>query len=183
MTEWRAVVGFEGIYEVSDGGAVRALDRVMPSGRWGFCNRRGGPMKAKLSARGYLVIGLRANGSRKWRGVHQLVCEAFHGARPTAEHQVAHFPDPTPTNNRSDNLRWATPLENHADRRVHGTTPIGEANAAAILCEDDVRFIRRAYVRGRPRYPGNQAELAARFGLNPEYVQQVANGVSWAHVE
>lgn len=179
---WRPVVGFEGIYEVSDYGNVRALDRVMPSGRWGFCTRKGGLMKAKLNKRGYFVIGLRANGSRKWKGVSQLVCEAFHGGRPSPAHQAAHFPDPNPQNNRASNLRWATSLENHGDRAVHGTLLKGVRNAAAILTDDQVRAIRAEYTPGRSRHPGNQAALSARFGVCPAHIQNIANGRGWEHV-
>lgn len=182
MEEWRDVVGFEGIYQVSDLGNLRALDRTMPSGRWGTVRRRGGPIKPKLDKAGRLVVGLRANGKRQWRGVHQLVCEAFHGKRPSPKHQVAHFPDNDPLNNRAANLRWATALENHADRRIHQTTFPGEKNYFARLCADDIREIRRLYRRGRPCHPGNQKELAARFGVVAAYIQQIANGHGWEHI-
>ena len=33
MTEWRDVVGYEGLYEVSDDGLVRSLDRITTHGR------------------------------------------------------------------------------------------------------------------------------------------------------
>src|ERR1044072_1408501 len=113
MERWRDVSGFEGIYQVSDLGKVRSLDRTMPSGRWGSVHRRGGPMATKISRTGREIIGLRRNGKRIWRAVHQLVCEASHGPKPSPAHQVAHFPDSDPLNNRASNLRWATALENH----------------------------------------------------------------------
>ena len=40
--------------------------------------------------------------------IHFLVCTAFHGPKPSENHQVAHA-DGCPSNVRSDNLRWATP--------------------------------------------------------------------------
>ena len=43
--------------------------------------------------------------------VHQLVCEAFHGPRPSPKHVVMHLDD-NPLNNRADNLKWATQKEN-----------------------------------------------------------------------
>lgn len=182
MEEWKAVLEFEGIYEVSSMGRVRALDRVMTSGRWGKCARKGSIIKPKLRKDGRLTVGLRKNGTRVFRFVHRLVCEAFHGPRPSPRHVVAHFPDRDPTNNIPSNLRWATHLENSADRRVHDTTPTGERNYFARLTEADVLEIRRLYKRGKPRHPGNQQALSERFGVVPAYIQMVANGQAWKHL-
>lgn len=182
MEQWKPVVGFEGVYEVSSLGNLRSVDRELPSGRWGHVRRKGQPIASKTSRNGRAIVGLRLNGKRVWRGVHQIVCEAFHGPKPSPKHQVAHFPDRDPLNNRAENLRWATALENHGDRRVHETTFPGEKNYFAQITAEDVREIRRLYRRGHPRHPGNQAELAERFGLCPAYVQQIANGKAWAHI-
>jgi HNH endonuclease len=52
---------------------------------------------------GYLVVAEHV--------VHQIVASAFHGVRPSAEHVVDHI-DTNRMNNRADNLRWVTRLEN-----------------------------------------------------------------------
>lgn len=43
--------------------------------------------------------------------VHRIVATAFHGAAPTAQHIVDHI-DTNRHNNRPENLRWLTKLEN-----------------------------------------------------------------------
>jgi hypothetical protein len=43
--------------------------------------------------------------------VHRIVAAAFHGEPPTKEHVVDHI-DTNKQNNRPDNLRWVTRLEN-----------------------------------------------------------------------
>jgi hypothetical protein len=43
--------------------------------------------------------------------VHQIVASAFHGPRPSKDHVVDHI-DTNRQNNRPDNLRWVTRLEN-----------------------------------------------------------------------
>lgn len=68
---------------------------------------------------GYSHVTLRVGDKLKRIAVHKLVLTAFHGCAPTARHQSAHG-DGDPSNNRDDNLRWATPKENQADRRKHG---------------------------------------------------------------
>jgi hypothetical protein len=63
--EWRAVRGYEGIYEVSDDGRVR---------RAGFGQRtaRGRELRPRVNRHGYLQLTLSANDQRKTRGVHAL---------------------------------------------------------------------------------------------------------------
>ncbi|MDR6511439.1 hypothetical protein J2792_002311 [Novosphingobium capsulatum] len=179
---WKPIIGFEGVYEISDSGNVRALDRVMQSGRWGHVSRKGGPIKAKIDQNGRPCVGLRINGKRIYKHISILVCEAFHGPRPSLRHQVAHFPDPDPKNNVPNNLRWATSLENHNDRRIHGTTPVGEKNCFAILNESEVRKIRELYRPGRPYHPGNHKEIAKHFNICPGHVQAIASRRAWGHV-
>lgn len=179
--EWLPVPGFEIAYEVSNFGNIRSIDRTLPSGRWGVCTRKGQKIKSKIN-NGYKVVGLRLNGKRTWFGIHQLVCLAFHGPRPTPDHEAAHFPDRDRANNNADNLRWATRLENHADRRVHLTTPTGEKNYFAKITESDALEIRRLYRRGRSYHPGNQIELSKRFGICPDYVRHIGSGSGWAHL-
>lgn len=48
---------------------------------------------------------------KKTYKVHQLVCEAFHGPRPSPRHVVMHLDD-NPLNNCADNLKWGTQKEN-----------------------------------------------------------------------
>ncbi len=43
--------------------------------------------------------------------VHQLICEAFHGPKPSPKHEVMHR-DEDGLNNRADNLLWGTRKEN-----------------------------------------------------------------------
>lgn len=175
MEEWRPVADFEGIYEVSDLGNIRSLDRIMPSGRWGSIRRKGGPIASKISRTGRRYIGLRANGLRTWKAVHDLVCEAFHGTRPSHRHEVAHFPDPDPLNNRAANLRWVIAPSRHGDHADEEGALFGAERYAARLNVQDYAEIRRLYRRGRPGSPGNQAELADRFGVVPSYIRSIAN--------
>lgn len=180
MEVWRDIPGWEGIYQASSLGNIRALDRELESGRWGRVRRKGGPIKAHPKGRyGQLQVGLRLNGVRKWFGVHRLVCLAFHGEPPAGKGCAAHFPDPDPTNNRPDNLVWATYQENSDHRRVHGTILEGGRNPSARLSAQDVEQIRNEFWRGTAGRPGNKAELARRFGISASQVARVANGRGW----
>jgi hypothetical protein len=74
---------------------------------------------------GYLRVRLWRDGEPRYLRVHLLVLEAFKGPRPTARHHGAHAPDRSKWNNTIANLRWATPEENEADKKPHGTAKGG----------------------------------------------------------
>src|SRR3954471_18096374 len=101
MTEWRDVSDFRDIYEVSSTGEVRRVKPVP-----GVII--GGALKGELDKDGYQRIRLcdAQTGRKCKRRVHQIVCEAFHGSKPSPAHEVAHW-DGARSNNNAGNLRWA----------------------------------------------------------------------------
>lgn len=117
---WRDVPGFEGSYQVSDDGRVRSLDRLIVN-RAGVVRLWRGRVHRTPVRGDYPHIHLTDShgGPGRNAGVHILVAEAFLGPRP-AGMQVAHT-DGNALNPRLDNLRYATPSENEADKRRHGT--------------------------------------------------------------
>ena len=123
MTEnWKPVVGYEGLYEVSDHGNVRSLDReVETSNQHGSFVRKykGRALNPKANTNGRLQVNLCRDGQMSWRLVHRLVLEAFRGSCPDG-HECCHYDD-DPTNNRLENLRWDTRSENILDRVRNGT--------------------------------------------------------------
>lgn len=113
--EWRAVVGYEGVYEVSDKGGVRSLPRHDRMGR----PVKGGPLSTKPGNIGYPVVSLWKNGEGTTVTVHSLVAEAFIGPRPEGM-DVAHR-DGTRTNNSVENLRYLSRQDNLIEAVKHGT--------------------------------------------------------------
>lgn len=102
-----------------------------------------------------------------------MVCEAFHGPRPD-RHQVAHF-DGDRTNNRADNLRWATQVGNEADKVSHGTRAWCERHGMHKLTSAEVRQIREIHAERRSGYKAT----AEKFGISIQQVCNIANGKSW----
>lgn len=114
--EWRPIPGYEGIYEVSDQGRVRSLDRVR---HLGGRRLRGQDIKPSSNGRGRLQVGLRRDGQSRALQVHRLVLAAFVGPCPDGM-QACHWDD-DPSNNTLANLRWDTPSANMLDRVRLGT--------------------------------------------------------------
>lgn len=131
------------------------------------------------TVRGYLRVSI----CRQSRYVHQLVCEAFHGPRPSPRHHAAHS-DGVRTHNAPDNLRWATPQENADDRIAHGNSGRGEQHAQSLLTEDEVKAIRKTYAASMgARYVrrGTRERLASQFGVSIGAIKDIIAGRSWKH--
>lgn len=99
VEDWRPVVGYEGLYEVSDWGRVRSLkygkERILYQ---------------YLTTANYYLVALSKNGKVRRFGVHRLVATAFI-PNPDKKPQVDHISG-VRTENFAWNLRWATQSEN-----------------------------------------------------------------------
>lgn len=121
--EWRWVIGYEGLYEVSSFGRIRTY---YAGGTAGLS------LKAKYKRQtpdqdGYLRVGLYGKSQNKKStciGVHRLVLEAFIG--PCPEGCEASHLDGNHKHNSLKNLCWETHLENNRRREEHGTLPKGK---------------------------------------------------------
>lgn len=122
--EWRDVAGFEGYYQVSSFGRVKSLERtILRLSAYGGSCRTFQERIRKGQPRGeyeHLGLYLSKNAVNKHFLIHRLVLETFVGPCPPGM-EGCHFPDPSPANNRLDNLRWDTHIANMADAKAHGS--------------------------------------------------------------
>ena len=105
---WKDVVGYEGVYQVSDLGRVRSLDRVDSAGR----SLKGRILKLSTNKKGYLVVRLYLEGKGNTRYVHQLVARAFLNHEPCGNKLVVDHIDNDKSNNSLENLQIITQREN-----------------------------------------------------------------------
>lgn len=128
MTEtWRPVSGYEGLYEVSDQGHVRSLDRRVRTRGGGTAPRRGKVLSAKRGSRGYPLVTLCRGGIKSSAHVHSLMMLAFRG-EPHGR-LVRHL-DGDQTNNVLTNLAYGSGSDNSHDSVAHGT----HRNASKVEC-------------------------------------------------
>lgn len=106
--EWRDVAGYEGFYQVSNMGRVRSLDRTFLRADGTTATYKSKVLKP--AGRPYLHVYLSKNNVHDMMRVHRLVAEAF-VANPENLKCVDHI-DCNKTNNRADNLRWCSHLQN-----------------------------------------------------------------------
>lgn len=160
MENWKGVVGFEDLYEVSDHGRVRTIK----TGRIKV------PTAEKKSGR--LAVMLSGRDKPRLMRVHRMVLLAFVGPAPKG-HECCHN-DGNPSHNHISNLRWDTTAANQADRVRHGTSNRGERCAAAKLSEAQVRAIKAD--------PRLQRIIAKEYGVRENTISRIKSGVRWAHV-
>lgn len=85
---WKDVIGFEGLYQVSNIGRVKSLR---------FNKEK--ILKQQLSTSGYFAIGLHKDKKAYTFMVHQIMYEAFYGIRSCRKYVIDHI-----DNNKQNNL-------------------------------------------------------------------------------
>lgn len=126
---WKSVKGYEGLYEVSNLGNVKSIDRFIErSNQWGkyIQKYKGKILKNVLHPNGYFRVDIQG----KLFSVHRLVAENFILNKDISK-EVNHK-DGNKLNNHVDNLEWVTHSENirHADRTGLRNMPKGENHAS-----------------------------------------------------
>lgn len=126
---WLPISGYDGLYEASDRGRIRSVDRYVPHGvgnRFGIGPdgrmrfRRGRILRSKPGDRtGHLAVTLSKLGKHQSASVHVLVKEAFDG--PTPDGMMVCHENGNPTDNRLENLYFGTAFDNALDMQRHGT--------------------------------------------------------------
>lgn len=102
MEEWKDVIGYEGLYQVSNYGRVKHLAQVHKN-RFGECTKQEHIVGYK-SSNGYMYVVLHKNNKPHTVTIHSLVAKAFI-PNPNGYACINHK-DETHDNNNVDNLEW-----------------------------------------------------------------------------
>lgn len=108
----------------------------------------------------------------------RLMCELAHGVAPSPEYESAHSCGKGHEGCLNQkHLRWSLPVDNQADRVLHGTDVRGEKNVHAKLSEEDVREIRRLQGSIGP------TALGQRYGVSKTAVMKIHSRENWGWLE
>lgn len=166
--QWKPIVGYEGFYEVSDLGRIRAF---FDSGNRRHNGER--HLKSFLGKNGYLHVRLCPPGQKaKTKTIHSLVLSSFSRSRLPGE--ACRHLDGNKVNNCSSNLQWGTYSENESDKILHGTDGRGERNPSSKLSEADVISIRNSSL--------SRMALSKEYGVSYDMIWRIQTWKNWKHV-
>ena len=172
MTEiWKDIPGYEGEYQASNKGRIRSLDRyVKHRNGTKFCP--GVLLHQHFREDGYYELSLRYD---KWL-VHRLVLMAFVSLNP--EGMECRHLNGIKTDNRLENLKWGTRLENFQDRLKHGVTVRGENCGMSKLTKKKVLEIREKANQGIGR-----TVLSKQYGVSQQHISRIVLRQRWGWLD
>ena len=138
---WHPIQGWNGLYEVSNLGRIKSLQRQIAAGPRKYVSRER-IMKQRSDKDGYQLVDLHNQGNVVTFKVHRLVAEAFI-ENPQEKPQVNHK-DGNRANNLLQNLEWVTDSENKYHRYSELRTPCGKSGFYGVNWRAD-RGKWRAY--------------------------------------
>ena len=176
---WKGVVGWEELYQISNKGTIRALDRMVQHSRTGTMFLRRGKMftKGTITSAGYMTITLCNTGSMKFtKKIHQLVGQAF--IRNPENKRFINHKDGNKQNNNDWNLEWSTIDENNDHALENGlNNQAGSYNRNTFFVEEDIRKIRELLTEGNSQY-----SIAKSYGVSQTCIQYIKTRKTWSHI-
>lgn len=172
---WKDIENTNGIYQVSNFGNVRSVDRYVSTGGNPFFVK-GRMLKKSLTTAGYPRVQMWVNGKKYIKTIHRLVALAF---IPNPENKpcINHI-DGNKLNYSIDNLEWCTQRDNiiHAIRtglnsvdnmlkaahKNKGWEKAAESVKKKVICDDGTIY-------------NSLKECAKAIGTSPEYLSRCIN--------
>lgn len=118
MEIWKPIESHAGLYEISNSGKIKSIQRVVPHPRWGTQTIKEKILRPGSNPNGYLIVRLSKNGLPKYFSVHRLVANAFI-PNPLNLPQINHI-DGDKLNNNDWNLEWCTAQQNNTHALITG---------------------------------------------------------------
>lgn len=169
---WKQVQGYENIYEVSDHGEVRSIDRSVNNYRV-----KGRVLRQHDSGKGYPAVALCKNGKPHTTYVHSLVANAFIPKPDTLLRLVVNHKDGDKRNNDVTNLEWVSYSQNNQHAYDNNLKERGEQFYNTKLTEAQVKEIRK-----NGKYDTYE-QIAQQYGVSKATIRDVLLHNDWKHIQ
>ena len=156
--EWRDVIGYEGLYKVSNLGRVKSLKYEKEK-----------IVKHYVNKSGYLSVCLSKNNKTRTSQIHRLIAKAFLSnpeKKPTVNHRFGKKFD-----NRVSEIEWATRSENSRHAVNMGLRKSGYNHPKSKLNKDERELIKKICIPGDSKF-GFKA-LAPLFNVEKTTIRKV----------
>lgn len=173
IEEWKPVIGYEGLYEVSNTGNVRSIYREgVYESRWGKVKMKfpGKMLTINKTKKGYCYVGLSKDSVQTKHLVHRIVMFAFVGVN---DRQVNHI-DGVKTNNNITNLEYCTQSEN----LIHASRVLGTRRGKSVGSKfDEIDIVNIRSDRRKLR------EIAKDYGVTLQAIHLIKKRKNFAWVK
>lgn len=177
MEIWKDISGYEGLYQVSNTGKVKSLDRIVKSNtphQDGFRRLKGKLLKHGLTTSGYRFVALCVNGKAKNFSIHRLAATAFI-PNPDNLKTVNHI-NGDKEDNRTTNLEWLS--YSGQEKHAHLTRiKKGSNHPHTKLNPQKVKQIRLLIKKGDL----SLSEIAKQFSVSQERIHSIKKGKAWKY--
>jgi len=183
---WKDIKGYEGLYQVSNRGRVKSLERYIKRGIHGIQYSPERIRKQSQTHDGYQIIILSKNKIKTTNRVNRIVADAFI-PNPNNKPQVNHINN-VRDDNRVENLEWVTASENQkysyiTNNRVNSNLNrfgIDNPLSKCILqYSADNKFIKKFYgIRDAERKTGINSGCITKCCKNK---RKIAGGFIWKY--
>lgn len=182
---WKDIQGYEGLYQVSNLGRIKSLDRTVSHIGETTRNLKGKILINKLTPKKYYKVELSFNCVYKTHEVHRLVAKAF---IPNSNKKLEiNHKNGIKTDNRVENLEWVT----HRENLIHSYHVLGnkcgfgvlkktygEHNVKSKLKHDDVIQIIKNKKNGI-----STKELSIKYNVSTNTIHGIFIGKYWKHID
>jgi len=172
---WKDIPNYEGLYQVSNLGRVKSLDRFVNS-KHNYQRIKGKILKLRVSNQGYIQAFLSKDGHVKGFLVHRLVGFCFFDKREY--NQCINHIDSDRTNNNLNNLEWVTYSEN----RAHGVKDGNVFSRRVVMMDLNGRKIREFYSIAEAVSKGFSRACISDI-INGKKKTDIHKGYKWVSLE
>lgn len=163
---WKDIEGFEGIYQISNIGRVKSLQRIRYNTLSENIKER--ILKPVLNTEGYHQVALYKDGKNQHPKVHRLVAIAFL-SNISLKQYINHI-DGNKENNCVNNIEWCTAAENNFHTHRVLNKCCGSTHHFSKLSELDVNKIKLLFVEGN-----TIASIAKLFNVSQTSISNIKN--------
>lgn len=172
MSTVKPIPGYEGLYEITDGGQVRSCERRVPSAnRFGpmlkLCRAK--PKATYLDRDGYVAVSLCKDGQQRSYRVSRLVLAAFD--RSAAPGDEACHRNHDKADNSIGNLEWGSRQQNEDAKTQAGRRPATTVSGLTAQDASEIRSLKAQRCSYR--------DIADKYGLHWTSIYNVVKGKTW----